>query len=71
MANEICQAIDGVDFSRSEELLEAVTKVGDITGKTEYQFVSFENNNKTMSLICPENWLKFSNAYENFDQTED
>ena len=71
MATEICQAIDGVDFNSSEQLIEAVMKIGDITNQKEYEKVKEEELDFKTKKVCPENWLKFSIAYENFDQTED
>lgn len=67
MATEICQAIDGIDINNVEELIEAVMKVGDITGKPEYQKVTEEEQDVRAKKVCPEKWIKFSEAYEKFD----
>ena len=65
MANEICQAIDGLDINNSKEVEKVVGKVGEISGKEENQEVTFEELASRSKKVCSENWEKFMTAYEN------
>ncbi|MBM76936.1 MAG: hypothetical protein CL846_00495 [Crocinitomicaceae bacterium] len=64
MADEICSAIDGVDFNDMESLMNAAIAVAEITDKTEYQLITEDNQDLAAKEKCPDNWAKFVEAYE-------